>query len=58
MNRIGTYNVREEYMSAAATNLDFKNLSQEVYEHGITNLPDILPSGGLTSPMKMLISNS
>jgi ectoine hydroxylase-related dioxygenase (phytanoyl-CoA dioxygenase family) len=30
-------------MSAAATNLDYKNLSQEVYEHGITNLPDILP---------------
>ncbi|HEX5809573.1 MAG TPA: phytanoyl-CoA dioxygenase family protein [Anaerolineales bacterium] len=30
-------------MSALATSLDIKQLSQELYEHGITNLPGILP---------------
>jgi hypothetical protein len=30
-------------MSALATNLDVKQLSKEIYEHGITNLPNILP---------------
>lgn len=30
-------------MSAPATTLDFKQLTSEIYEHGMTNLPDILP---------------
>ncbi|HKG55418.1 MAG TPA: phytanoyl-CoA dioxygenase family protein [Anaerolineales bacterium] len=30
-------------MSALATNLDVKQLSKDIYEHGITSLPDILP---------------
>ena len=30
-------------MSTIATNLDFKQLSKDIYEHGTTNLPDILP---------------
>lgn len=30
-------------MSALATTLDFKQLSKDLHEHGITNLPEILP---------------
>src|SRR5215208_3792106 len=30
-------------MSALATSLDVKQLSKDIYEHGIANLPDILP---------------
>lgn len=30
-------------MSALATTLDFKQLTREIYEQGITNLPNILP---------------
>src|SRR5687768_7198183 len=30
-------------MSAVAPTLDFKQLTKEIYEHGITGLPDILP---------------
>lgn len=30
-------------MGSTATNLDFKHLSQEVYEQGITSLPNVLP---------------
>ena len=30
-------------MSAVAPTLDFKQLTKEIYEHGITSLPDILP---------------
>ena len=30
-------------MEAEATTLDFKQLSKDIYEHGIANLPDILP---------------
>jgi hypothetical protein len=35
--------MKETAMSSVATNLDFKHLSAEVYEHGITSLPNILP---------------
>jgi hypothetical protein len=30
-------------MSVVATTLNFKDLSADVYEHGITSLPNILP---------------
>jgi hypothetical protein len=30
-------------MNTIATSLDFKQLSKDIYEHGTTNLPDILP---------------
>ena len=30
-------------MSAVAPSLDFKQLTKEIYEHGMTSLPDILP---------------
>lgn len=30
-------------MSAVASTLDFKQLTKEIYEHGITSLPNILP---------------
>jgi hypothetical protein len=42
-------NVKERFMSTVstestvATGLDFKHLSADVYEHGITSLPNILP---------------
>jgi len=39
MNKI----LKETYMSVLATNLDFKQLSNDIYDHGVTNLPDILP---------------
>src|SRR5215212_9044695 len=35
--------VKERLMSALATSLDVKKLSQEIHEHGVTNLPNILP---------------
>src|SRR5687768_2040289 len=30
-------------MSALATDLDFKQLAKDIYDHGVTNLPNILP---------------
>ena len=30
-------------MSTLATDLDFKQLCNDIYDHGVTNLPDILP---------------
>jgi hypothetical protein len=36
-------NSKELSMSAAVSSLDFKQLCNEIYEHGITSLPNILP---------------